>query len=169
MCLPVKLKKTAVQQPLPPKTAISRRKLTFSCHIRRIFDDHDLFFLPFIAELDKFESYDTKLSFFLKSLLFAFDTFFKSFSIVYFGEKWQKKSCDYQLRSNTYYRLHNRIVYELYLFFNFRNTCCHEEKKWNLKFLGHMSWATITSLRSGQGADGLATSGGTVGRERMEK
>ncbi len=39
MCLPVKLKKTAVQQPLPPKTAIFRRKLTFSGHIRRIFND----------------------------------------------------------------------------------------------------------------------------------
>ncbi len=46
ICLPVKLKKTAVQQPLPPKTAIFRRKLTFSGHTRRIFNDNDpIFFL----------------------------------------------------------------------------------------------------------------------------
>ncbi len=41
MFLPVKLKKTAVQQPLPPKTAIFRRKLTFLGHTRRIFNDND--------------------------------------------------------------------------------------------------------------------------------
>ena len=37
-------KKTAVQQPLPPKTAIFRRKLTFSGHTRRIFNDNDPIF-----------------------------------------------------------------------------------------------------------------------------
>ncbi len=33
--------KSAVKQPLPPKTAIFRRKLTFSGHIRHIFNDNN--------------------------------------------------------------------------------------------------------------------------------
>ncbi len=49
MCLPVKLKKTAVQQPQPTKTAIFRRKLTFSGHTRRIFNDNDTIFWSSMA------------------------------------------------------------------------------------------------------------------------
>ncbi len=48
MCLPLKLKKAAVKQPLPPKTAIFRRKLTFSGHTRRIFNANDPIFLYFL-------------------------------------------------------------------------------------------------------------------------
>ena len=97
MCLPVKRKKTAVQQPLPPKTVIFCQKLTLSGHTRRIFNFKflelnvptwkteetaavppsaaEIFFMPFLAELDNSESFETNL-FFLKKipLVFAFDT-----------------------------------------------------------------------------------------------
>ena len=71
---------------LPPKTAIFHRNLTFSGHIRRIFNDNDLnfkflelnvstrkteetvavppssaVFLPLLAELDYSESFETNL------------------------------------------------------------------------------------------------------------
>ena len=43
-CLLVKLKKNGRKPPLPPKTAIFCRKLTFSGHIRRIFNDYNPIF-----------------------------------------------------------------------------------------------------------------------------
>ena len=49
MGLPEKLKKTSVKPALPPKTAIFRRKLTFTGNIRRIFKDNDpIFFCKFL-------------------------------------------------------------------------------------------------------------------------
>ena len=47
MCLRGKVKKTAVEQPIPPKTAIFRRH----------------FFIAFLAELGELESFETMLFF----------------------------------------------------------------------------------------------------------
>ncbi len=66
MCLPVKLKKTAVQQPLPPKTAIFRRKLTFLMIMIQFFFYflitvvcRRIFFISFLTELDNSELFYT--------------------------------------------------------------------------------------------------------------